>query len=220
MPASAKGSLTVILPGQVPNREKLVCQFLPATIERVIEVQWGIAQPIKGSREVTDYRGTASQRLPLELFFTTMGRPSPGEFPELLPVVGDDMPHAIAAGARTPGLKGVERFLESLCYADQDQGLYRTPFIVFEWPNVCRVLGVMEDLRLRYEWFNSVDLRGTVLVATFTLREEAPNPISRSSVRASGAFRVTAAEIDRLAAGGGISPLSGDRSANTPVGSL
>ncbi len=221
MSALPQASLTAIYPGQSPSRERLLFQFNPTSIRKSLKVNYGVTQPINGSHEIAHYRGTSSGRIPLQLFFTVLGRETPAEFPNLAVKVTDDMVvaqlEASVGGAGgfsvlgglaqtlrnvnnpgSPGLKGVERFLEGLCYNDLDSGMHSPPFVIFEWPNVLRLIGRIEDLDIGYDQFSTEDLRGTVLVAEMMFREDSPSRINQGIVRRTGAFRADDETVRRL----------------------
>lgn len=215
-------SLTGIYPGQSPSSERLIAQFNPTSIRELIKVNYGVTQPLNGSHEIAHYRGTASGRIPIQLFFTTLGREQTAEFPNLSTRVTDDVvvdtsesgmsvaaAFSVIGGGlgslfrqvqnlSSPGLKGVERFLKGLCYNDPDRGMRSPPFVVFEWPNVLRLIGRIESLEIGYDQFATEDLRGTVLVADMLFREDAQDRISHGSVRRTGSFRADDETVRRL----------------------
>ncbi len=208
-------SLTAIYPGQNPVRERLNFQFNPTTLRERIRVNYGVTQPINASHEIAHYRGTSSERIPLELFYTVIGRDVQGDFGDLKLRVIDEHdlarvdPNAQSAASELslaalvthranpggPGLKGVERFLKGLCYNDPDAGMHSPPFVIFHWPNILRLIGRIEELDIGYDQFGTEDLRGLVLSARMLFREDPPARIKQSIVRRSGSFRANSQAI-------------------------
>lgn len=121
--------------------EILFFQFHPESLTERIDVAWARQLPVGGSHEIAVYNGTRSERIPLRLFYTTVGG-----FRNLggasftsggsgLREVGPSTRSGITPTNRgtetrrfgTPvsqnetiqKLDAVERFLKSLCYGDQ-----------------------------------------------------------------------------------------------------
>ncbi len=191
--------------------ETLFFQFEPETLTRRIDVAWGTELPVGGTHEVAVYNGTRSERIPLRLFYTSIG--GLGKIASAALTV---RPGSALAGEEDPGerLLEVERFLSALCYPDQDHifqahGFYdfarndfgsRTslrqvdrppPLVEFISPSILRIRGHVESLGLTYERLNATDLSPLVLVADVTLREDLPlnRRLQGGEIRRNGAQR-------------------------------
>lgn len=135
--AFATASLT-----NLDSRETLFFQFHPENLTERIDVDWSTQLPVGGSHEVATYNGTRSERIPLRLFYTTVGGfgrtgaarftaggQGLGQTDPSIPVNDPIRPPGLPNGSVTTRdfrqnqtqqtLDVVERFLKSLCYGDQ-----------------------------------------------------------------------------------------------------
>jgi len=160
--------------------ERLFFQFNPETLVENIDPVWKKRLPLMGSRESSQYMGTKSEVVPMELFFCLVGaRGGVGgdeAFPDLEQIESGSIESA--GGGVRPSLEGPSRFLKSLCYNDPAilrgglGGLMAPPLCVFEWPGIVRIQGHIESLQVRYKQFDTRDLRGLTLVASFNFVED------------------------------------------------
>lgn len=206
--ARRSGPLSSASLTNLETAETLFFQFHPEALEEEIAVEWGTALPIGGSREISHYNGTRSERIPLRLFYSTIGLAQLGSAPLTAQQFTIDEPGALFLSAQTSGgpastrtLKDAERFLKALCYGHQFQrtgtarptaravGVVPPPRVLFDWPNVLQIEGLVERLRVRFDRFHGTDLSPLVLIAELDLREDAARRIRGFRVRQRGSFR-------------------------------
>jgi len=213
-------SLAVATLTNMQTGETLFFQFHPETLTEQITVDWGSALPVSGSRELFHYRGTRSERIPLRLFYTSIGGVggvagkgtfTAGGNPHGL-TPEEELDRRTAAGGDadafgppiTPSqnqkLSAAERFLKSLCYgrsflADYDgvpirfrRRITPPPLVVFTWPEIVHVEGLVERLSIRYERFDPETLGPIALVADIDFVEASRNPIEGRDVRRQGSL--------------------------------
>lgn len=227
MSALVTSSLTAIFPRNggrgAGRRERLDFQFNPDELMEEIEAIYGSSLPYRGSHEVTNYSGTRSQRIPIELFYTLYGRFSEQEFARLetppnqvsfRPIAGPggyqselrqgvttDAPEGLNAT-----LEGPARFLKSLMWNDPGRSMPQPPLVIFEWPGIIKLIGRVERLRLRYQQFEQETLQCTVMRANLLFREEANRleRITALGVRRGGSIRAEAVFESPINPEGGI----------------
>ena len=215
------------------RRERLDFQFNPTEIEERFFAQYGTLLPYRGSHEVSNYSGTLSQRIPLELFYTVYGRFAEAEFARLQtpanqisfrPIAGpgginqefQSVAQTASPSALNASLEGPARFLKSLMYNDPGRSQPAPPLVIFEWPGIVKLIGRIEELSIRYTQFEQESLQGTVLIANLVFRED-PNRderITSLGVRRGGSIRAEAQFESPINDAGG---LSGTRQTVTTV---
>ncbi len=169
------------------SRERLFFQFNPETLEQAVDPQYKKVLPVNGSRETSYYTGTKSEVVPIELFYSLVGGPraqgSTQSFEalnqvEALPIANPDDFEAGGDPEIRPSLEGPARFLLSLCYNDPNisrgglDGTFAPPLVILDWPGILSLEGHIEALRIRYEQFDTRDMRGLVMVGTFNFVED------------------------------------------------
>ncbi len=210
--ALVTAGLTAIYP---TREERLDFQFNPVQLRERIAVNYNSVLPYRSSHEVSNYAGTSSERIPLTLFYTLYGRTTGAEFPKLKTPADTAKlrsPFPPSPGGRRFGvdvlsrqpvpeglsasLEGPARFLKSLCYSDPNRNMLSPPVVIFEWPDIIKIAGRVEDLDIGYDHFDQTTLQGLVLVARLVLREDFPRPrhpefrrITSLGVRRSGSIR-------------------------------
>lgn len=208
MSALVTSSLTAIFKRR---RERLDFQFNPEDLTEAIDAEYGTTLPYRGSHEVANYAGTRSQRIPIELFYTVYGRFAEEEFARLQtpanqvsfrPIAGPggikaevfQVAATASPDALNASLEGPARFLRSLMWNDPGRGQPQPPLVIFEWPGIIKLIGRMEQMRIRYTQFEQETLQGTVLIANMLFRED-PNReerITSLGVRRGGSIRAEA----------------------------
>ncbi len=179
--------------------ERFVFQFNPEVITETIGVNYARHAVPGLGYQILHYVGTGNNSIPLVIYLSAISAGEGGQGVEaggaalgaLGPVgaVAGTGATAAAGSAGSFDLLDKKKFLQSLAYPERTPfgGWKAPPRVMFVWPRVIRMTGVLTSLKFTHKRFGS-DMSTSVLVAEVKLEEVVGTQRLSSDVRRRGSL--------------------------------